>query len=106
MIDTTAYKQHIYDVIGAIHEVHKELGPGLSEYCYQEGLQMELTERDIPFQRELSFHPTYHGQLMEATYRVDFLVNFSPRYATIERYFLNIDTKEIVGADGKVKQFL
>ena len=30
IIDTKKYKAHIYDVIGAIHEVHKELGPGLN----------------------------------------------------------------------------
>ena len=34
------------------------------------------------------------------------LVNFSPKYAEIERYFLNTETNEIVGADGKTKQFL
>ena len=50
-------KEHIFDVVGAIHEVHHELGPGLNEYCYQEGLEIELTERGIPFYRELSFHP-------------------------------------------------
>ena len=57
MIDITKYKQHIYEVVGAIHEVHKELGPGLNESCYQEGLQMELEEQGIPFLREMSFHP-------------------------------------------------
>ena len=73
MIDTAKYKQHIYDVIGAIHEVHKELGAGLNEYCYQEGLQLQFEESDIPFQREFSFHPHYHGKVMSAEYRVDFL---------------------------------
>ena len=143
MIDISTYKQHIYDVIGAIHEVHKELGPGLNEYCYQEGMQMQLEEQGVPYKRELSFHPTYHGKPMEANYRLDFLckediiveckavtelnstyraqlfnymrllnfpygilVNFTPKFATIERYFLDLNTMEIVGTDGKVKQFL
>ncbi len=75
MIDIDALKNYAYDTIGAIHEVHKELGPGLNEKIYQEGLQLELTERGIPFERELTFHPIYHGQKMEATYRLDFLVN-------------------------------
>lgn len=44
MVDISALKEHIYDVIGAIYEVHKELGPGLNEYCYQEGLQLQLEE--------------------------------------------------------------
>ena len=38
--------------------------------------------------------------------RCGILVNFAPKFATIERYFLDTDTKEIVGVDGKVKQFL
>ena len=75
MIDIEALKNYAYDTIGAIHEVHKELGPGLNEKIYQEGIQLELLERSIPFKRELTIHPTYHGKEMEATYRLDFLVN-------------------------------
>jgi GxxExxY protein len=143
MIDISTYKEHIYDVIGAIHEVHKELGAGLNEYCYQEGLQIQFEEDGIPYKRELSFHPAYHGKPMDAEYRIDFLckediiieckavaelvsshraqlfnymrllgcscgvlVNFSPKFATIERYFLDKETNDIVGVDGKVRQFL
>lgn len=73
MLDISKYKDYMYDVVGAIHEVHKELGAGLNEFCYQEGLAMQLTEDNIPFERELSFHPTYHGKLMNAEYRLDFL---------------------------------
>ena len=28
MIDVEILKKHIYDVLGAIYEVHNELGPG------------------------------------------------------------------------------
>lgn len=73
MIDTAKLREHIFDVIGAIHNVHKVLGSGLNESCYQEGLQIELTHNNIPFQREVSFHPTYQGLKMEATFRIDFL---------------------------------
>ena len=75
MIDIEALKNYAYDTIGAIHEVHKELGPGLNEKIYQEGLQLELSERNIPYKKELTFHPKYHGEEMESTYRLDFLVN-------------------------------
>ena len=75
MIDIEDLKKHAYDTIGAVHEVHKELGPGLNEKVYQEGLQLELQERCIPYQKELTFHPTYHGKEMESAYRPDFLVN-------------------------------
>lgn len=73
MVNCNELRKYCYDIIGAIHEVHNELGPGLNEYVYQEALQMQLTEDDIPFEREVTFHPMYHGKEMQATYRLDFL---------------------------------
>lgn len=73
MIDTAKLRDHIFDVVGAIHQVHKELGPGLNESCYQEGLQIEFTQKKIPYKREVSFHPTYQGVKMVAQFRLDFL---------------------------------
>lgn len=73
MIDIGSLKKHLYDIVGAIYEVHKELGAGLNEYCYQEGLQMQLEEQKTPYHREMTFHPSYHGQPMQAIYRVDFI---------------------------------
>lgn len=139
MLDISKYKDYMYDVVGAIHKVHKELGAGLNEFCYQEGLAMQLTEDNIPFERELSFHPTYHGKLMNAEYRLDFLckgdivveckavielvtnhraqlfnymrllkktcgilVNFSPKFATIERYLFDKENQNILTIDGRI----
>ena len=73
MINLKTLIQHMYDIVGAIYEVHKELGAGLNEYCYQEGLEMQLQEQNVPYSREMTFHPSYHGKSMNATYRVDFL---------------------------------
>ncbi len=73
MVDVNNLREHIYDVVGAVHNVHKILGPGLNESCYQEGLRIELMQKKIPFQREVSFHPTYQGIKMESTFRLDFL---------------------------------
>jgi len=73
MIKVSALKNHMWDVIGAIHEVHRELGPGLNEYVYQEGLKLQFEENYIEYEKEVVFHPTYHGKEMEATYRLDFL---------------------------------
>lgn len=72
-INISDLKSFVYDVVGAIYEVHRELGPGLNEYCYQEGLERELSEQGIDFQREMSFHPCYHGSPLSAEYRIDFL---------------------------------
>lgn len=139
MIEIVKYKELMYDVIGAIHEVHKELGAGLNEFCYQEGLAMQLIEDNIQFEREVAFHPTYHGKRMNAEYRLDFLckgdivveckavtelvtnhraqlfnymrllkktcgilVNFSPKFATIERYLFDKENQNILTIEGRI----
>ena len=66
-------KEITYPIVGMIYDVHTELGPGLNEYIYQEGLAMQLTEEEVPFEREKEISLTYHGKLMNATYRLDFL---------------------------------
>ena len=73
MIDIPKLKEHVYDVVGALYEVHKELGAGLNEFCYQEGLQIQLEESGIQYDKELTFHPKYHNTVMQTHYRVDFL---------------------------------
>ena len=52
MVDIAKCKEHIYDIVGALYEVHKELGAGLNEYCYQEAFAVELSDRGIPFERD------------------------------------------------------
>ena len=71
--DLDILKSAMYPVIGAIYEVHKELGPGLNEYVYQEGLGMQLEEENIAFEREKEYTPIYHDRSMNAKYRLDFV---------------------------------
>ena len=73
MIDIDNLKEHVYDIVGALHAVHDGLGAGVNEYCYQEALELELSDRGIPFVRERSFHPVYKGRELKAEYRLDFL---------------------------------
>lgn len=138
MREVTELKNHVYDIVGALHAVHYELGAGINEYCYQEALAIELSDRGISFEREKTFHPDYKGHPLNAVYRIDFLckgdviveckavsaltsthraqlfnymrllkvpcgiiVNFFPRFATIERYFYDADSRQIMTSDGK-----
>ena len=75
MVELDFVKGYLYGIIGVLYEVHRELGPGLNEKVYQEGVMLEMESSNIPFKRELSFHPSYKGIVMKADFRLDFLVD-------------------------------
>ena len=54
-------------------EVHKELGCGFLEPVYQEALELELTDRRIPFWAQVEMPVFYKGRQLRATYRADVL---------------------------------
>ena len=62
-----------YQIIGAALEVHKELGCGFLEPVYQEALELELTDRKIPFCAQAEMPVFYKGRKLRATYRADVL---------------------------------
>lgn len=62
-----------YVIIGAAMEVHRELGHGFLEAVYQEALMMELTARQISFQREAPLQIRYKGQPLACAYKADFI---------------------------------
>ena len=71
--NTLLYPEESYKIIGAIYEVHKELGPGLMEKVYQEALEKELELQGIPFEREKYFAIMYKGKELEQKYIADFV---------------------------------
>lgn len=73
MVDVKESKTYMYDVVGAIYEVRKEMGVGLNESCYQEALEMQLQEIGVSYKREMAFNPYFHGKKMKASFRLDFL---------------------------------
>ena len=60
-------------VIGAAMEVHTQLGCGFLVPVYQEALAMELTLRNIPYNREVELPITYKGKRLSTHYRADFV---------------------------------
>lgn len=61
-------------VIGAAIEVHKALGPGLLESAYEECLAWEFRERSLGFERQKPLPVRYKGVVLDAGYRMDFVV--------------------------------
>lgn len=62
------------EIIGAVIEVHKALGPGLLESAYEECLCQELKMRNIPFERQVDLPIEYKGIKLSAGYRMDIVV--------------------------------
>ena len=48
-------------VVDAALEVHKVLGPGFAESVYEEALAVELSRREIPFERQVPLTVKYKG---------------------------------------------
>lgn len=62
------------EIIGAAIEVHRQLGPGLLESAYEECLAYELSQRDIPFERQKPVPVVYKGVRLDCGYRLGILV--------------------------------
>ena len=78
MININECKAHMYDIIGAIYEVRKEMGVGLNE--------------------------NHRAQLFNymhlLKFRCGILVNFAPRHLELERYLYDEDKDEILNMYG------
>ena len=68
------YEELSGTVIGAAMEVHKLLGSGFLESVYEHALALELTGRQIPFERQVPIAVMYR-QAQAGEYRCDFLVD-------------------------------
>ena len=62
-----------YAIIGAAMEVHKHLGCGFLEPVYQEALTVELSERSVPYRREVELPVFYKRKKLNTMYRADFI---------------------------------
>jgi GxxExxY protein len=67
------YKEESYQIMGACFEVYKNMGRGFLEPVYQECLEVELTERGIPFSPRRKLPIAYKGRTLEKTYEADFI---------------------------------
>ena len=68
-------EEETYEIIGICMEVHRNLGPGLLEIVYKDALEIELKDKNIPFEREKGFFIEYKGRILPHKFYADFIVN-------------------------------
>ena len=69
------YKDLTDRILKAAYTVHSELGCGFLEKVYQEALAIQMTEMNIPFEREKHLKVFYHGKCLQCDYIADFVVD-------------------------------
>lgn len=67
------YKEESYKIIGACMKVHSALGPGFFEAVYQEALEREFGNQNIPFKKEVVLDLFYEEKKLKKKYRADFI---------------------------------
>ena len=67
------YKDLTYKIIGALYEVHKELGSIHKEIIYHKAVAIELAIRNIDFIEEKGIDVKYKGKKI-GVYRPDFII--------------------------------
>jgi GxxExxY protein len=68
------YEELTGTIIGTAMDMHRLLGSGFLEAVYERALAVELTERQIPFERQAPIRILYK-QKHVGEYRADFLVD-------------------------------
>ena len=66
-------REEVCAVVGAAIEVHREMGPGFFEASSQEAMEMELTDRHIPYLPQQWLEVRYKGRLLKKRYCADFV---------------------------------
>jgi len=67
------FKEESYAIQGAVFEVYREMGCGFLEAVYQECLEKEFAQRDIPFTAQKELRLMYKDEPLQQTYKPDFI---------------------------------
>ena len=57
------------------YTIHKILGPGLLESVYESAFAYELTERNIPFSRQMEIPVQYKNTILDKSFRADIIID-------------------------------
>jgi GxxExxY protein len=67
------YKQESFEIIGACFEVYKDKGCGFLEAVYEECLELELSDRNIPFVAKPLLSLAYKNRPIKSKYQPDLI---------------------------------
>ena len=67
------YGKETHALLGACFEVYKDKGSGFLEAVFQECLELELSDRKIPFRAQPQLRLEYKGRTLKQTYHQDFV---------------------------------
>ena len=67
------YREESYRILGACFEVYREKGCGFLEAVFQECLEIEFAEQEIPFVAHPILALSYKGRPLRQTYSPDFV---------------------------------
>ena len=68
------FKDEVYAIMGTAMQVHSTLGAGFLEAVYQEALEIELANRNIPCKPQYGISISYSGQQLRTKYIAVFLI--------------------------------
>lgn len=67
------YADECYQIMGVVFKVHKKLGFGHRENCYQKALAAEFRDNNFVFKEQLKYKLQYKNEML-GIYIVDFLL--------------------------------
>ena len=73
-MDKAALNRLTEQIIACALDVHRELGPGLLESCYEECLTFALLELGLAVERQKPLPVCFRGQDIRIAYRIDLLI--------------------------------
>jgi len=68
------YEDDTYKIIGALIDVHKNLGKGFSEIVYKDAFEYELKRINFSFEREKEYLVHYKDIILNHKFYADFVV--------------------------------
>ena len=67
------FKDEVYRIVGAAMNVSNELGCGFLEAVYQEALEIEFADCQVPFEPQKRINTSYKDRMLKKEYFADFL---------------------------------